>query len=872
MADLRYSAEIDVRNAQRSLDNLKQAVFDVGAAIAGAFAVQEITTIAGNFENLRTTLQILYKDTAIGAKAFEEIKKFAEESVFSVEDLTNTVVKLKTAGIQPTVALLKMFADTSSVAADSVGALNAITDLYARTTAGGLGLEDLNRLADRGIPVFQILADKLGLSRLEISKIGGTAEGAQLILRALESGLNDAFGGASQARLGTVNQSISAFKDSLANAADAIGQAGLNKGVSELAASMTKLVTSARPIIELIGKGLGGALKIVADNLRVIIILVGGLITVLAVSWIGRAVSGFLLLARAIGASYKSLVLFAGGAVAASEGLSEVEKAIKATEEKISGLNNNVIVDGKLSDGTEDYRSQVARLNQELNKFKAEMLGVTSEFERYNKNIVRQINLDSELISQSKLVQDIERSRNELYKRSQDEIAKLRIAKSKLTEEEKKQGRAGIIDATIAAIQRQTKEDDKSIISAISRKNQEEIANNAIVAGRQRVYDISRQINDLKFDGATMGLSNLDKQLSSITKSADDWAKSTIQGLANAQNISVEAFQQLYPEQVTKVYKAAAQGLAELTAQARLNNTEAERVRDLQTSMNRVFDTSIQLTQAITEAESMFMDPLSKKMRAFDNEAEFYLRRRIRQYDIDRFGIDKVAQGFSIANKEISKGGDPKVLQFLTAESLANLNDLKDITQTHYELSRTWHTGWHTAFSEYVSDAENAAKRTERVFRLATRGMEDALVGFAKTGKFEWRNFVNSMLEELLRSQIRLAFGNILKGVNNDISIARAAAANGQTSGGVSGFLSNLFGGFFANGGTLGAGKFGIVGERGPELISGPATITPITAGGNVTYNINAVDAMSFKALIASDPAFIHAVATQGGRSIPGRR
>jgi len=58
----------------------------------------------------------------------------------------------------------------------------------------------------------------------------------------------------------------------------------------------------------------------------------------------------------------------------------------------------------------------------------------------------------------------------------------------------------------------------------------------------------------------------------------------------------------------------------------------------------------------------------------------------------------------------------------------------------------------------------------------------------------------------------------------------------------VSFIIQELFGGFFANGGTLGAGKFGIAGENGPELIHGPANITPMKVGGNVTVNV-AVDA-----------------------------
>jgi TP901 family phage tail tape measure protein len=105
-----------------------------------------------------------------------------------------------------------------------------------------------------------------------------------------------------------------------------------------------------------------------------------------------------------------------------------------------------------------------------------------------------------------------------------------------------------------------------------------------------------------------------------------------------------------------------------------------------------------------------------------------------------------------------------------------------------------------------------------------------------------------------------------------------AAQAQSQLSsrsgagGGLMGLLGN-FAGFFADGGFIPRGQFGIVGERGPELVSGPAQITPLDQmGGSVTYNINAVDARSFQELLASDPGLIHALAIKGGLRIPGRR
>lgn len=183
-----------------------------------------------------------------------------------------------------------------------------------------------------------------------------------------------------------------------------------------------------------------------------------------------------------------------------------------------------------------------------------------------------------------------------------------------------------------------------------------------------------------------------------------------------------------------------------------------------------------------------------------------------------------------------------------------------------YDQSRTFGFGWSKAFREYTENATNAANAASRIFQQATQGMEDMIVGFVKTGKLEWKSFVNSMLEELLRSQIRQVMSQVLS----------LGGGSGQSSGGsLLGSIGGLLG--FANGGIIPTNQPVIVGERGPELLTGAAgrQVIPNSQLGsnqNVTYNISAVDAMSFKQMIAQDPSFIHAVALQGSRSIPGRR
>jgi len=188
--------------------------------------------------------------------------------------------------------------------------------------------------------------------------------------------------------------------------------------------------------------------------------------------------------------------------------------------------------------------------------------------------------------------------------------------------------------------------------------------------------------------------------------------------------------------------------------------------------------------------------------------------------------------------------------------------ELKAATYDQYNNSRKWNTGWTNAFKEYRDNATNAALEAQRVFNIAAQGMEDALMNFIKRGKFEWKNFVQLMVDELLRSQIRNLIGNLGSGMQS-------------ASSGIAGGIGKLLG--FANGGIIPTNGPVIVGERGPEILAGAAGMNVIpnnALGGvsNVVYNISAVDAMSFKAMIARDPTFLYAVTEQGRRSLPGGR
>jgi lambda family phage tail tape measure protein len=239
--------------------------------------------------------------------------------------------------------------------------------------------------------------------------------------------------------------------------------------------------------------------------------------------------------------------------------------------------------------------------------------------------------------------------------------------------------------------------------------------------------------------------------------------------------------------------------------------------------------------------------------------------------DSARKAAIEAARSFAANFEDNGDGLTPESAQELAAgldqiaESYKRLADEQiSFASNNYETSRTFTTGWADAFAEYAESASNSAKQAQMYFETFTGGMEDAMVNFAKTGKLSFKDLANSIIADLIRIQTRKMI---------------VSAMSGGLGGIVSG-IGSLFG--FAAGGATDTSPM-IVGERGPELFitNSAGRIIPNNQLGNnqpqqmitnVTYSIQAVDASSFRQLVARDPQFIYSVTEKGRRSVPTRR
>jgi hypothetical protein len=247
-SSIKSSTAATDRFAQNSRASFTKVAGAIAGVVAAAKGLHSVGTVGAKFQDLQDSLNAVFGSAVKGAQAFDRIKKFSLQTQFGVDTLTNAFIQLKGAGVEPTEELLMTFADTASVTTDQMGTFQAALDLVSRSTAGGLGLEDLNRLADRGIPVFQILQEQLGLTRLEVSEFGKTTQGANEIITALTDGLNERFGGTLQTKLDNVSVKFSNLGIAVQNLAAEIFEK-LEPALDRILTSLTDATTKATEFV-----------------------------------------------------------------------------------------------------------------------------------------------------------------------------------------------------------------------------------------------------------------------------------------------------------------------------------------------------------------------------------------------------------------------------------------------------------------------------------------------------------------------------------------------------------------------------------------------------------------------------------------------
>lgn len=205
------------------------------------------------------------------------------------------------------------------------------------------------------------------------------------------------------------------------------------------------------------------------------------------------------------------------------------------------------------------------------------------------------------------------------------------------------------------------------------------------------------------------------------------------------------------------------------------------------------------------------------------------LQRNLEKYQYLIKGVTK--ENFAYAESE-------KQLNELYKARLITSNELfvaLEGLDQEYDKNRQTVTLWGLDISEVSKNAANRIQETFADFLFDP--FQDGVKGMAK-------GFVDSVRRMIAEAQA----AQLVKALFGDKDDSSSGKGGSGLLGGVlksvSSSIGNFFGGFFADGGFLGPGQWGVAGEQGPELIYGGQTgKTVIPNGGQQGGNVYNIDA-----------------------------
>ena len=268
MASLKYTVDVDTKGAKASLASLENSIGNLGAAIAGGFAVGEIVRFGDSIIGLQNKLRSLTADQALATSMFNDIAKIAGAARAPLQETGDLYFRIaraasdlgitqqQTASI--TESLAKSMSMTGATAAETSGAL---LQLGQALQSGRFQGDELRSVLENMPIVSKAMADELGVTIGELRKLGSEGKiTSDIFVRAMEKNkkaIDDAFARSVPTAQQALNNLKTAFATALSEMANEPGAgkmlAGLGEAILKLANDIPALTEAIKSLINVLG-------------------------------------------------------------------------------------------------------------------------------------------------------------------------------------------------------------------------------------------------------------------------------------------------------------------------------------------------------------------------------------------------------------------------------------------------------------------------------------------------------------------------------------------------------------------------------------------------------------------------------------------
>lgn len=290
-------------SARKTFDSIKTSAKVAGASMVAMFGA---STVAGakfnaQMEQSITSYEILLGSMEKANKMVKDLQQFAANSPFEFQGLDKSAKLLLAMGFQgeQIIPVMHSVGNAVSAAGGNTETLEGISLALGQIlTKGKLSAEEMTQLAERGIPAWSILAEKMGLTTQEVMKLGEQGKlFANDVLPMLIEGLDDKFAGAMDKQsanfLGMLNNLketmlmtlgdftlpfFNVLKDDLTSLNSKIQELKNNGTMKQWADDIGSSLVKAYNIAKTVGTGIGNVAIWIKDHWSILSPIVAGFV------------------------------------------------------------------------------------------------------------------------------------------------------------------------------------------------------------------------------------------------------------------------------------------------------------------------------------------------------------------------------------------------------------------------------------------------------------------------------------------------------------------------------------------------------------------------------------------------------------------
>jgi len=240
------------RNISRSISNARRLMLGlIGAAgmVALTYQLKKLASsaiqVAANFERMKISLDTITRGR--GEEWFRKLNEWALKMPVNTERAIQVFTMLRAMGLKPTIEDMTTLVDTTSALGGGADTLDGIGRALGQiATKGKVSAEELMQLAERGVPAYEILAEKLGLSADQVANIGKYAIDGEKAVRALLEGMAERFGGQSARMQSTWAGLMETLRSYWVEFQRAVMESGIFKVLRERVKALVDFIDEAR--------------------------------------------------------------------------------------------------------------------------------------------------------------------------------------------------------------------------------------------------------------------------------------------------------------------------------------------------------------------------------------------------------------------------------------------------------------------------------------------------------------------------------------------------------------------------------------------------------------------------------------------------